>query len=174
MLIYGAFGAISFETFRGDTAVNVLTNYSASSSVAVVARFAMLVVVLTTYPLVYQAMKSSLFSSDATRGGGWLLDLALVSSTALPAAVLTDIGFVLDFKGSVLGGMVSLLIPCLAYLQVLKHSEAAASSAEAEEIDERPIPHLRTKRALAVLVAGWALVCSVGGIITTVSKLFDE
>ncbi|KAH9259422.1 hypothetical protein BASA81_002465 [Batrachochytrium salamandrivorans] len=177
LLIYGTFGAISYETFKGDTAVNVLTNYSASSSVAVVARFAMLVVVLTTYPLVYQAMKSSLFSGNST-WGGWKLDLVLVSSTALPAALLTDIGLVLDFKGSVLGGMVSLLIPCLAYLQVLKHSEAAMPLAAGMEalggIDDHPTKHIRMKRAAAVLVAGWALVCSMGGIITTISKLFDE
>lgn len=176
LAIYGIFGSVSYATFQAETNANVLANYSASSLIAVFSRLAMMIVVLTTYPLAYQAMKSCLFASDAAASPlptawskDWRVDVMLVLMTALPAAVLTDIGLVLDYKGSVLGGFVSLLIPCMSYMQSLKMDHGEHPSLSPTEIK-----YYNAKLVSASAVGCWAIVCSIGGLITTTRHLMNH
>jgi amino acid permease len=177
-LIYGFFGVISFETYLKMTKPDVLENYPGDAPIAVFARFAMAVVVLTTYPLAFQALKGAV-SQFFDEVHSKRLDYALILCTAVPAMFIHDIGVVLDYKGSVFGGIVSLLIPATAYLRGLQTPIlTAASDTEipltASEDDESI--RKRSNRAHVYLIWSrvlmvWAIVASIGGFIVTTLRL---
>ena len=182
-IIYGFFGIISFETFEHATKSDVLENYSSTSGIAAFARFAMAIVVLTTYPLAFQALKGAVQTLVPQQHLN-KLDYVLILVTSLPAALMRDIGVVLDYKGAVLGGIVALFIPALAYLRsdraviVRESLDAEVESTEEGEADaslvQEKVVSPRIFNIWSKILIGWALVASVGGFVVTTIKLVSD
>jgi len=97
------------------------------------------------------------------------MNLGLLAVTAVPAAFISDVGVVLDYKGAVFGGVVALLLPGWIFLRVAPK----ASSLGEVEATPWPVdaPSPRRVALVARALVGVAVVISGTGFVATTAKL---
>lgn len=177
--IYGFFGVMSYETFGENTAPDVLENYPSDSTTAALSRLALSVVVLTTYPLAFHTLRESVqplclgISPEK-------LDILLILSTAVWAVFLTDISLLLDYKGALLGGVISFMLPAIAFLNTnpVKAEDLAEEAVEegTQLIEEESPsdPKVRFVKYWSIFLIVWALFSSIGGVVETTHRLLQD
>lgn len=119
VIIMGA----GFLTFGGACQSMVLNNYSPSDFGATVSRFIVAVSLVGSYPIIFRAIKSSLFElthkgkqvSDKFNKFATMSILGFLTSVAL---VLKDAGVVVSLNGAVMGSAIIYAFPSIIFLKL--------------------------------------------------------
>jgi sodium-coupled neutral amino acid transporter 11 len=114
-----------FLTFGGNCQSMVLNNYSPHDVGAIISRIIVAVSLVGSYPIIFRAMKSSLF--DITHKGkevpekfNKLVTGSLLGVLTGAALVLKDAGMVISLNGAVMGSAIIYGFPSLIFLKLIK------------------------------------------------------
>ena len=134
-LLYGSVMIAGYLTFGGACKGLILSNYDGDDPLALVARCATLVSILSSHPLLFTSFRDAAFSLfkksvdplvAAPRGErNWkLLSLGLLAVPTLLAVVLPDVGFVISCKGAIGAGLI-IVLPCLFGVSLFGDADAS-------------------------------------------------
>jgi amino acid permease len=134
-VVSGAFGTsilffilimcTGFLTFGGATQGFVLNNYSSTDALAVLARLAIGIALLTGYPFTFSALREGLLDMAQVKGErrDALLRPATVGLLGLVTAlalVLKDVGFVVSISGALFGCALMFVVPAIMTIKNLE------------------------------------------------------
>lgn len=120
-------GLVAYVTFGERVQGNVLLNFSASSPMAVIARLALLVLVVLSFMIMMVPCKLALIELcfdanesqlEATNAQFYGVTLALNLAAVGTALVIPDLSIVLDLNGAVCTNLVAFLLPAALYVKI--------------------------------------------------------
>lgn len=133
VLGFGAAGTIfalvmagGFLTFGANCLGLILNNYAATDRLAVLARFAIALSLVTSYPLAFQGARMYVIDLLGERGKAmaaaqpFLFTLSMLGAITLVALNLTDLGRLAAFAGACFGSFLIYIAPALMVLRAQK------------------------------------------------------
>lgn len=142
-VVGGAFGAaiaffifimvIGYATFGGNTLGFVLNNYSSADNVATIARFAIGLALVTSFPFTFSALREGIFDilgvSPAQREAKFLsVTFGLLGLITALALTLNDVGFVVSISGALFGCLLMFVVPAVMNIQLIKSTGRASEN----------------------------------------------
>lgn len=111
-----------FATFGGASSGFILNNYSPVDTLATVARVAILVTVLSGFPLTFSGLQGGVLELTGKQAASWKVKdrytFGLLAAVTTLACFLRDLGFVASFGGALLGSAIIYIFPSLAFVAV--------------------------------------------------------
>jgi amino acid permease len=167
---YGFLGIVAYLTFthKENIMPDILESYPQNASVV---RFAMLIVILSTFPLAFSAMQDSLLAllqreKHFTR----METIVLICITSFPASFMKDIAFILDYKGAVLGSIVSIYVPAIAF----SYSSSMLSQSTSLTSNTNGIFSIVSSKSTARVMILIAFILCVSGFVATTLRLMGR
>ena len=117
--------SMGFLTFGGASSGFVLNNYASTDSLASVARLAIGMALITSYPFTFSALRDGImdlgkFSDEKRASWRQPLTIGLLAIVTPLAMVLKDVGFVSSISGAMFGSVIMFIVPALMNLNNLK------------------------------------------------------
>lgn len=131
ILFFMGFMLVGYLTFGKNSQGNILNNYSAEDPLASIARLAVGLSVVFTYPLAFTGLRDGLTSllGEGFVLGRTQLSLVLLSCITALALVLTDVGFVNAFGGAIFGAAIIYCFPGLILIFTQQRQGGAGAAA---------------------------------------------
>jgi amino acid permease len=126
IFLMGIMTALGFLTFGSHVSGVVLHNYAAKDAWIGVARVAVAISLIFSYPLSFQGCRDGLLDllsisgEKRTNRALNIATLGLLGMVTFLATVLNDVSFVLAFGGATLGNALSYIYPAIMYASVVK------------------------------------------------------
>jgi len=149
-------GLVAYVTFEGDVQGNVLLNFSPDSPVAVLARFALLDLVVLSYMIMMIPCKLSLLDllydknearMEASQPQFYGVTLALNVMALAVALAVSDLSVVNGLNGAVCTNLVAFVLPVLFHLRV-------RTATAVDEAERRPLCSAANVPYVAMLLFG--------------------
>lgn len=118
---YAFMTAIGFLTFGGASSGFVLNNYASTDGLTSIARLAIGIALITSYPFTFAALRNGIMDLgkfSAEKRAKWTrpLTVGLLALLTGLAIILKDVGFVVSIAGAVFGNAIMFVIPAIMSL----------------------------------------------------------
>lgn len=116
--VYTLMTWVGFLTFGGNASGLILNNYSSKDQLATIARIAIGLGIICTYPLTFTALRDSLFdlagSNDSIRDKLFVpLTVVVLAGITFVALNVNNVGKVVSFSGALIGSLMIYIFPAL-------------------------------------------------------------
>ena len=194
--IYIACAVAGYHSFGSKTCPSILACYDIQSLPAAIARLAFAVVMVTSYPIAFFAIRDSLiqliFPLHVGRFGTVFhgLTVGMVAFTATVGILFPKISFVLDINGAAFGSLIVYVLPSLMFLKLRADTTGKADAVHStshvyggrsnfsgmgddqlsESMDDSGslVPPLTPMNCLAMFIALMGVVSGVMGLYQTI------
>lgn len=134
--IFAAVTSLGFLTFGGACSGVILNNYATSDTLMSVARSAVAISLVGSFPLAFTGARDGIFDilqikdKSATKFNG--ITLALLTAITIAALIIPDVSFVLSFAGATLGNALIYVFPALMFRGAVKKMKNASDGLKRE------------------------------------------
>jgi len=134
--IFAAVTSLGFLTFGGACSGVILNNYATTDTLMSVARSAVAVSLVGSFPLAFTGARDGIFDilqikdKSATKFNG--ITLALLAAVTAGALVIPDVSFVLSFAGATLGNALIYVYPAMMFRGAVKKMTNASNGLKRE------------------------------------------
>ena len=118
-LLYGAVMLAGYCTFGNAAKGLVLSNYNNDDTLALATKYATVVSLLGSHPLVFTSLRDSASSLFNIKQSFVPLSVGLLTLFTALALVVPDAGFVVSITGASVGSALICVVPCLIYLNIV-------------------------------------------------------
>jgi len=159
IIIFAIVSLLGFLTFGGACSGLILNNYSAKDKIMSLSRAAIVISILTSFPLNFTGMREGVMDlagiKEEKRSNSLFVftSIALLSIITILASITRDLRFVFAFNGATWGNALIYLLPTFMFLQCAKKMPEL----------RKEIHFARTTGILGLVMAVIGTVVAIGG-----------
>eukprot|EP00928_Gymnodinium_smaydae_P043006 TRINITY_DN28907_c0_g1_i1.p1 TRINITY_DN28907_c0_g1~~TRINITY_DN28907_c0_g1_i1.p1 ORF type:complete len:456 (-),score=36.00 TRINITY_DN28907_c0_g1_i1:230-1597(-) len=180
LLVYLVVGVSGYAAFGQETQEDVLKNFAESYKLAVGARIALLVVLISCYPKVQHSLRDAIIR--LTYADHWTTDtlpswklvrltLVIVGASTLVGTLVSKVSVVLRYNGAIFGSLMVYVCPALMYTAASVEKTVNWGSTDSSQLRSTVRLMLtRSEHLGPALLFVWGCVTGVLGVVLTVEK----